>query len=143
MGKARRILLKTPAVVAMCLLVFAAAAGAKPVLKERLHNEGTILVEDFCGVPGLDVEIAFVADVTVLANRHGRNQLVYFLEHFSETGVQTNVANGKTVTQVSKGVNHDLRVTDNGDGTLTILATATGNDVLYGPAGEVLARNPG
>jgi hypothetical protein len=125
-----------------CLLLTTTAWG-KPVLREHLHNEGTIPVEDFCGVPGLDVEIAFVADVTVLANRHGRDGLVYFLEHFSETGVHTNIANGKTVTQVSKGVRHDLHITDNGDGTLTILASATGNDVLYGPTGKVLARNPG
>jgi hypothetical protein len=34
-------------------------------------------------------------------------------------------------------------VTDNGDGTLTILALATGNDVFYGPDGKAIGRNPG
>jgi hypothetical protein len=34
-------------------------------------------------------------------------------------------------------------VTDNGDGTLTILILATGNDVLYGEDGKAIARNPG
>ena len=55
----------------------------------------------------------------------------------------TNRANGKTVTLTVVRVNKDLRVTDNGDGTLTILALATGNDVFYGPDGKAIGRNPG
>ena len=55
----------------------------------------------------------------------------------------TNRANGKTVTLTTRVVNKDLRVTDNGDGTLTILVLATGNDVLYGPDGKAIGRNPG
>ena len=55
----------------------------------------------------------------------------------------TNRANGKTVTLTSRVINHDLRVTDNGDGTLTILILATGNDVFYGPDGKAIGRNPG
>lgn len=121
----------------------AATASAKPILRERFHNEGTVVVEDFCGVPGLTVDIAFVADVSVLAVPHGPDRLVYFLEQITETGVHTNRANGKTVTAVVRVVQKDVRVTDNGDGTLTILSLGTGNDVLYGANGEVLARNPG
>ena len=34
-------------------------------------------------------------------------------------------------------------MTDNGDGTLTILVLATGNDVFYGPDGKAIGRNPG
>jgi len=34
-------------------------------------------------------------------------------------------------------------VTDNGDGTLTILVLGTGNDVVYGPDGKAIARDPG
>ena len=37
----------------------------------------------------------------------------------------------------------DLHVTDNGDGTLTILVLATGNYTLYGEDGRAIARNPG
>ena len=37
----------------------------------------------------------------------------------------------------------DQRVTDNGDGTLTILVLTTGNEVLYGEDGKAIARNPG
>jgi len=35
------------------------------------------------------------------------------------------------------------RVTDNGDGTLTLLILNTGNSVLGGEDGKVIARNPG
>ena len=37
----------------------------------------------------------------------------------------------------------DLKVTDNGDGTLTILVLGTGNFTLYGQDGKAIARNPG
>lgn len=37
----------------------------------------------------------------------------------------------------------DKRVTDNGDGTMTILMLATGNAVLYGENDKAIARNPG
>jgi hypothetical protein len=59
------------------------------------------------------------------------------------TVVYTNRANGKTVTLTVVRVTKDLRVTDNGDGTLTILVLATGNDVYYGPDGKAIGRNPG
>lgn len=37
----------------------------------------------------------------------------------------------------------DLHVTDNGDGTLTIVVLATGNYTLYGEDGHAIARNAG
>jgi hypothetical protein len=39
--------------------------------------------------------------------------------------------NGKTVTFVTKAINKDLKVADNGDGTLTLVMLVTGNAVLY------------
>ena len=59
------------------------------------------------------------------------------------TNVYTNLDNGNTVTEVGNFVDKDLRVTDNGDGTLTILVLSTGNIAVYGPDGKALARNPG
>lgn len=37
----------------------------------------------------------------------------------------------------------DLKITDNGDGTMTILVLATGNAAAYGEDGKAIARNPG
>ena len=54
--------------------MLAAAAAAAPLLKERFHDEGTFVVKDFCGVPGLTVDEAFVVDGAVLAVPHGRER---------------------------------------------------------------------
>ena len=37
----------------------------------------------------------------------------------------------------------DKQITDNGDGTLTILIMATGNAVLFGEDGKAITRGPG
>ena len=41
----------------------------------------------------------------------------------------TNVDNGKFVTSAERSVSKDLKVIDNGDGTLTIIVLATGSAV--------------
>jgi hypothetical protein len=122
--------------------MLAAGAAAQPPFKERFHDEGTFVDEDFCGT-GLTVDGTFVEDGSLLVVAHGPDGLAYFLEHISTTVTSTNRANGKTVTVDSSVVNKDLRVTDNGDGTLTILVLVTGNDVFYGPDGKAIGRNPG
>ena len=122
--------------------VLAATASAEPPFKERFHNEATFVDEDFCGA-GLTVDGTFVEDGSLLVVAHGPDGLAYFLEHLTITVTFTNRDNGKTVTLTVVRVNKDIRVTDNGDGTLTILALATGNDVFYGPDGKAIGRNPG
>ena len=74
---------------------------------------------------------------------HGRDGLVYFGFNLKVTDVVTNLANGNSVTSFATVRDKDQRVTDNGDGTLTILVLTTGNEVLYGEDGKVIARNPG
>lgn len=123
-------------------VMLAAGAAAQPPFKESFHDEGTFVEEDFCGA-GLTVDGTFVVDGSVLAVTHGPDGLAYFLEHISATTTFTNRANGKTVTIEGSGIGKDLQVTDNGDGTLTILNLRTGNDVYYGPDGDVIGRNPG
>jgi hypothetical protein len=122
--------------------MLAAGAAAEPPFKERFHDEGTFVDEDFCGA-GLTVDGTFVVDGSLLVVAHGPDGLAYFLEHLSGTTTFTNRANGKTVTIEGSALSKDLRVTDTGDGTLTILGLRTGNDVFYGPDGNVIGRNPG
>jgi hypothetical protein len=129
------------ALAATTAVVLATAASAKQIFRETVHEEDTVVIENFCDVPGLTVEDAFVLDARIQAVPHGRNRLAYFLEHGRATDVYT--ANGKSVTAVTKFIEKDLRVTDNGDGTLTILNLSTGNGVVYGEDGKAIARNPG
>lgn len=122
--------------------MLAAEAGAGPPFRETIHDEFEFVDPDFCGA-GLPVEVAVVLDIRVQAGPHGRDRLVYFLQHGTETDVLTNLENGRSLRSFARVIEKDLRVTDNGDGTLTVLILATGNAVLYGENGKAIARNPG
>jgi len=133
----------TLAIGATTAVMLTTAASAGQVFRETIHEEDTFVIGDFCDVPGMTLEVASVLDGRVQAVPHGPNDLAYFLERGTRTNVFTNLANGKSISDVTKVLEKDLRVTDNGDGTLTILVLATGNTVLYGEDGKAIARNPG
>ncbi len=124
-------------------LLLAGLAQAKPLEKGRFHEEFTDVATDYCGVQGLTVQSDFVVDGRFILNPHGPDGLAYYREHIDVTRVDTNLANSRFVTSESIVTDKDLKVTDNGDGTLTILVLATGNEVLYGMDGKAIARNPG
>lgn len=128
---------------ATAAVMLATAASAKQLFRETIHEEDTFVLNNFCDVQGLTVEDASVLDARVQAVPHGRNRLAYFLEHGKATDVYTNTANDKSVTAVTRFIEKDLHVTDNGDGTLTITNLSTGNGVVYGEDGKAIARNPG
>jgi hypothetical protein len=128
---------------ATAAVTLAAAASAGQIFRETFHEEETEVINNFCGVPGLTVEFAVVRDGRVHAVPHGRDGLAYGGAHIKETQVVTNLANDNSVTAFLTFTDKDLRVTDNGDGTLTILILTTGNAVLYGEDGKANARDPG
>jgi hypothetical protein len=112
------------------------------VFKETIHvEENDIALEDFCDVEGLTVSLDFVMDIRVHVVPKGRDQLDYFLQHGTRTEVLS--ANGHSLRSFSRVTEKDMRVTDNGDGTVTVLILATGNAVLYDESGKAIARNPG
>jgi hypothetical protein len=126
----------------MAAVVLAAAASAGPPVRDTIHVEGNdIVLEDFCDVEGLDATLDFVMDIRVHIVSHGPEGLEYFLQHGTRREVLT--ANGKSLTSFSRVTEKDMRVTDNGDGTVTVLILATGNAVLYDENGKAIARNPG
>ena len=128
-------------VTAAVMLTTAATAG--PPSREVIHDEVTFVEADFCGVSGMSVEIARVVHIKVQAVAHGPDRLEYFLSHGRTTEVLTNLANDESVNSVSSVTEKDQRVTENTDGTVTVLILATGNAVLYGADGKAIARNPG
>jgi hypothetical protein len=126
----------------MAAAALAAAASAGPPVRETIHVEGNdIVLEDFCDVEGLDVTLDFVMDTRVHIVPHGPDRLEYFLQHGTRSEVLS--ANGTSLTSFSRVTEKDMRVTDNGDGTVTVLILATGNAVLYDEKGKAIARNPG
>jgi hypothetical protein len=129
--------------VATVTMLVAGPAWAQPLEHGTFHEEFTDVDDAFCDVPGLTVQVDQVVDGRFLLNPHGPDGLAYGLETDLFTTVFTNVDNGITVTEVTNVIFKDLRVTDNGDGTLTLLILDTGNATLYGPDGGAIARNPG
>jgi hypothetical protein len=119
-----------------------AAAVAGQVFRETIHDEFQFVDDNYCDA-GLTVEVGVVLDLRVHAVPHGKDRLVYFVQHGTRSEVLTNLANGRSLRSFARVTEKDLRVTDNGDGTLTILILATGNAVLYDQNGKAIARNPG
>ncbi|HET8873835.1 MAG TPA: hypothetical protein VFM83_09125, partial [Gaiellaceae bacterium] len=137
----RQLLLATAFLAALVLAVPALAEPGR-VFKETVHVDDFNLIEGFCDT-GMVVQSHFVADVKVKAMPRGRDGLIYFANRLSITETFTNADNGKFVVSTVNGIDKDLRVTDNGDGTLTILILSTGNAVVYNSDGEAIGRNPG
>lgn len=134
------------AVAAATLLAVAAGGGpavAKPIDSGTIHEEYSFVLTDFCGVDGLDVEGEGVDDLRFRLGSRGAAQLPYFLQQATVHQTLTNPDNDQFVTYSSRGIGKDLKVTDNGDGTFTILVLATGNETWYGMDGKAIARNPG
>ena len=97
----------------------------------------------FCGgltnVP-LHVEI----DGYFSIKDHGPNAPApYFADRFRSTLVYTNPQTGLTYTVVRVRQSKDLRIVDNGDGTLTLTGLNTGSLFAYGPDGDLLGRQNG
>ena len=82
--------------------MLAAAASAGPPLQETIHDEETFVLDDYCDVSGLSVQIARVIDIRVHINPHGRDRLEYFLQHGTWSERLTNLANGTTLTSTAR-----------------------------------------
>ena len=114
-------------------------ATAAPLERGRVHDSFSEVVED-CGLTlRHDAEV----DVTFLFNFHGPDGLAYLLETFHGTQSWTNLANDQSYTVVFNNVSKDLEVTDNGDGTLTLLVMNAGANKWFGPDGELLFIDSG
>ena len=135
------------AVMAACTAT-AGLAGVAPAQGAVLDSgsdsfEFTEVIRNFCDVQGLRVRLDATVQVDFKIDQRGSEGLAYYSEHLDFTGVFTNVRTGAYVTSVESSMSKDLSVTDNGDGTLTIVAFGTGNAVVYDSSGQVIARNPG
>ena len=141
-GRARIVRLSAILALGAAAAMLPTAAVAGQVVRETVHDEFQFVDDNFCDA-GLEVEVAAVLDFRVHAVPHGADRLVYFLQHGTRTEMLTNPANGRTLRSFARVIEKDLRVTDNGDGTLTVLILATGNAVLYDQNRKAIARNPG
>ena len=136
-----RALVSTAGVAVTVLLSAAGLAAAQPLEQEHVHESGSEVIDEFCG--DLTVRHDFEADLYFSAKPHGPDGLIYFADRVRLTDSWTNLANDKTFTVVVNGQQKDRRVTDNGDGTLTILVLGAGRQSAYGPDGSRLFLDAG
>ena len=123
--------------------VAGAPASAKVVERESFQDEFSFVDDDFCGA-GIAVQGEGVADVRYQVNTRGRDGEGYYLEHVRMRTVLTDLATGQTATDIQPNtLSKDQSITDNGDGTLTIVFLGTGGARLYGDDGRIIAKNSG
>lgn len=125
----------------------AAPALARPLEHEHFTDSGSAIaqVEDpaFCaGVVDFPVQHDWNADGMFLLVRHG-DGFAYWGTRFRATDVWTNTLNGKTLTITVVGQDRAQKLTDNGDGTVTVELAFPGIQKVYGPDGTRLFMDTG
>lgn len=125
----------------------AAPALAKPLEHDHFVDSGSEILQIgdpiFCpGVVGFPVLHEWHAEGMLLFVVHG-DGLAYGGGPARVTDTWTNTLNGKTLTVTHAGQSRDHKITDNGDGTLTIEIAVSGNQKVYGPDGARLFLDTG
>jgi hypothetical protein len=129
-----RLTLAVLAAVAAVLASTAAAADSFSVEFQEARKAQKICGLTVAWTRSLELKISIVP--------HGPDGIEYVSVLGDITETFTNRA-GDTATSFANVLEKDLHITDNGDGTATILELATGNATLYGPDGKAIARDPG
>jgi hypothetical protein len=119
-------------------MVASAPAAAQPFEKGRFHDVFT----DFFDCDGTPTRLDGDVSGNFLGVRHG-SELVYFRDSVRGTLVYTNLNTGGTFTEIFRVNNRDAQVTDNGDGTLTIVVYASGSSRFYDTDGNFVLAEPG
>jgi hypothetical protein len=129
------------AVPSVCLT---GTASAAPSHWETYHDEyGPEVFEDYCDVPGLTIEHQGVADGRFRTTTHGPDGFSYDHDRANFTDTYTNVDTEAFVTVVGSYKNDAHRITDNGDGTLTILVQGPGKTKMFNEDGDRIAMSTG
>jgi hypothetical protein len=137
-GQLRRAAAAACGLVLVGGIVASAPAAAQPLEKGRFHDVFT----EFFDCDGTPTRLDGDVFGNFNAVRHGSG-LVFFRESVRGTLVYTNLNNGGTYTEIFTGNNRDAQVTDNGDGTLTIVVHATGSTRFYDTDGNFVLADPG
>jgi len=135
----------SPIVTALLVggLVIAGAgpAGADVVERYNLDYSESGTANNFCG-SGLQASYTYEQTGSGSIKTRGQDGLLWFQEKLRI--VRTFTYNGMTVTDISPNtIEKDLKVVDNGDGTLSVTVLLTGGGRLVGSDGKLLAKNDG
>lgn len=125
---------------AAAVVALAAPVAAAPLFRFTFHDTFSFIDPDFCG-SGLAVRVEGTDDGKGMFNQRGNTGAFTVQEHFGDK--YTNLDNGAYVTDDGRVLSNDIRVIDNGDGTLTVITQGTGPYTLYDSSGKPIARNSG
>ena len=125
----------------------AGPASAKPLEHDHFVDSGSELIQEvdplFCaGVVDFPVLHEWHAEGNFLLVVRG-DGLAYGGGPVRVTDTWTNTVNGEMFTVTSVSNDRDHKVTDNGDGTLTIEVAVSGVQKVYGPDGTRLLMDRG
>jgi hypothetical protein len=124
----------------------AATAAPSPweVVHEVYDTQNPLTFENFCHVQGLTVVAGGSIDFRQRTTTQGADGLPYYTSHTTAfVDSYTNKATGAVATSTGKYTFHTIRVTDNGDGTLTVMSQYTINTQITDNAGHIVARDTG
>jgi len=124
-------------------LIVSGPAGGAILETGSEQFEFTETVNKFCDVNGLRVQVDGEGTVRYRLDTRGSKGYVLYAEHAVVDVRFTNTRTGAFVTSHETTMFKDLRITDNGDGTHTVIYFGTGNAVLYDSSGTAIGRNPG
>ena len=118
-------------------------AAAPAALYEQIvfDDRGSQVFKRFCG--DLRVRFDFHDHGSLVGRITGRDGTLRYTQTHHGEATFTNLATGLAFTLTWNYLNQDLRVTDNGDGTLTIISQIPGPETYYGPDGQRLYVNGG
>jgi len=138
------------AAAALMALSASTAQAAPPEVQQHYSDVYDVLLPSpsdpngsFCG--GLtDVPLHVEINGYFSIKSHGPNAPApYFADRFRSTMTYTNPETELTYTVVRVRNSKDLRIIDNGDGTLTLIGLSSGSLWAYGPNGELMGRQNG
>src|SRR5262245_924834 len=138
--KTVREIMLSPILAVVAVAAVSIPASAVPLEQAHFHDSGSEILDDVCG---LTVRFDFDIDGSFLLKSRGPDGLLYGAEHVRSTRSFTNLANGKTVTFEYAYTSMDQKVTDNGDGTLTVLVKTVGRFIDTGPQGRLVQASGG
>src|SRR5215217_6030927 len=119
MGGRGRTWMVATAVVGVALSAGTAVVQAKPYEQIRFDEQGSDVVTDFCG--DLSVRIDFRDQGVVVGRPTGADRLPRYTQTHHGGSTITNLATGRAFTFAWNYDNQEVKVTDNGDGTISIL----------------------
>jgi hypothetical protein len=129
------------ALVAVVLAAGTTTAAAAPYDMSRFHDTDSFVINDFCG----DLTVRFDShdQGVFVARPTGPDRLPRFTVSHHGGATVTNLATGISFSITWNYLEQDVRVTDNGDGTLTVVSQVPGPERWYGPDGTVLFTDGG